>query len=138
MLGEETQSSAAQLQLAGVTERVLMSSATKGKKKLNLIEKETPGWTLCPGRTGRGLSWARGKRERQKFQLLNQFCNSNIETSPRDEASQLLPLHPSHFGNPLVLLSHGNLEGKTGKFSTLSCRVLSKASLGHFGGLTEW
>lgn len=134
MLGEETQSSAAQLQLAGVTERVLMSSATKGKKKLNLIEKETPGWTLCPGRTGRGLSWARGKRERQKFQLLDQFCNSKIETSPRDEASQLLPLHPSHFGNPLVLLSHGNFEGKNRKIQHFKLKGAFKSFSWPFWG----
>lgn len=72
-VGEEIQRSAAQaaqLQLARVTERVLMSSTTvKGKTpKFNQkIDTRVDTEPLCPARTGRGLSWAVKKMERQKF-----------------------------------------------------------------------
>lgn len=118
--GEETQSSAAQLQLAGVTDRVLMSSATvglEGEKKFTFNQKRDTRMEPVPRQDRLGR--ARGKMERQKFQLLGQFCNS--KTSP-----EVKPLNSFHFipqtlvspWNPLVLLSRGNWEEKTGKFST--------------------
>lgn len=72
------------------------SGTGRGKKNLNLIKKkEQPRWNLCPARTGTGLSWARKNKEKQEFQLLGQFCDSKVETSPKGEDSQL---HPPEFG----------------------------------------